>query len=100
MFDRSKLAFLYDQNINSDYEGQSFDIVVKVITSKECYAMTGDTYAGFSYQGLRNVYFGIDETKFLVKAQAISGNHKSKVTTFTITNTGENEDDIRIVSVD
>lgn len=96
MFDRSKLAFLYTQTVNSDYEGQSFDILVQIY-HKEHYALTGDTYAGYSYQGLRNPFYRIDETEFLVRAQAVSGNYKSKTRTFTIkTRLGKFKRDIEI----
>jgi hypothetical protein len=54
--------------------------------------MTGDNYQpDTSGMILRNYKFRIDESEFLVKIQAISGNSSSKTTTFKINNEAEFE---------
>ncbi|MDP9288309.1 MAG: hypothetical protein M3P08_08940 [Thermoproteota archaeon] len=91
-FDSTKLGLLYRETIPSDYHGESFDVVVKFHGDTQCYIVTGDNYQPTSTgKILANDRFRIDESKFLVKIQATSGNSSSKTTTFIITNEAQFE---------
>lgn len=83
IYDVTKLALLYNQTIVSDCIGQEFVIFVR-IQNKENYAMTGETFAGYHENGLQSDAYRINETEFLVKIQATSGNNSSKSRTFCI----------------
>jgi hypothetical protein len=64
------------------HQGEEFVIFVR-IQSKENYAVTGDTFAGYDKVGLQSLAYQINEAEFLVKIEARSGN-VSKSRTFSI----------------